>query len=381
MNDIFTFDPFYLKWKSIVRASGSWPSRRAGHVMHYYEGDKIVLFGGRGINVNSGLLHNFNDIWIYDIMTNSWESIPVTSNTISKHPSGREHVASCVYANRLWIFGGMSSTTHLTYNDLWSFNLISYHWEIHSPNSGAGVGFIPPPLHHAHLLPTEYADSPGTTGLLIYGGVGGGGSCGGTKCNATHAVIGQLYRYDTDIAEWTPHKLFHSSSAEVDKYVSDTRWKYARLSSSNDSSVGGSGKLQKDYVLESIAVATERKLIFEFGGFRNILPEDNVTVDGNMRYGQGRNYYDASGGQLLNGPWDTYTGEQLREVNDILISSNSLFMYLDVSGDTNVDNDSNSVSVTDISFFDEKVEFIRQFSQYSLGINDVVQLSKTSMIY
>lgn len=365
MNDFFTFDPSAIKWKSVLRSSGSWPQRRAGHSLNYLE-EKLILFGGRDesrVGTGIGLAHSLNDVWIYDTTSGRWlETESFTSSKNKVTPSGRQHAATCVYAGNLWVFGGVDYTTHITYNDLWSFDINSYQWTMRSPNSGHVNGFSPPPLHHAHLLPNVESDLS-NAGLLVYGGVGSGGSCGGWKCNASQLVIGQLYRFDTAVGEWGSERVAGSGLGGSQADVQSCTWKFARISNSNDWSMGGSGKYEKNHVLEGAAVSVERKLLFDFGGV--LTPPDATnemptTAHATQeRYGQGKEYHSA-GGLLKNGPWDLYTGEQLRESVDIPVRK-SFWPLVDV--------DERPLHET------EYVRFAKQLSQFTMASQDVVLLS------
>lgn len=358
MNDMFAFDPFALRWKSIINVDVSWPCRRGGHSLHPANG-LLYLFGGR-TEMHDATSSSLSDIWIFNIARNSWTA---AVDRKEAKPIGRQHAATAIYGSNLWVFGGMDVSSELSFNDLWSFHLETHHWKLHSPNSGNLHGFVPPPMHHSHLIPT--AQDPG---VLVYGGIGGGGACGGSACNAQLTTIGQIYRFDIITAEWNSvlESNFASTTIPATSEAISGDWQYARISSDQSSGTGGSGKLTKTVALERIAISEDRRLIFEFGGVEftidnnttfsqsHELPNGDALIE---RSSQGSNYQDA-GGILHNDPWDLYTGEHTRENMEIPV--NSKWWY-----------SNNPFAV----YGEESVSFLRQFREYTLGDINMVLLS------
>lgn len=360
MNDLFAFDPVALRWVSITSVGSSWPCRRGGHSLHAAS-DRLYLFGGR-TELEDSSASSLNDVWIFDVTLNSWT---IAINRESETPVGRQHAASAIYGRNLFVFGGMDVASALTFNDMWSFHLDAYNWKQLSPNSGNVYGFAPPPLHHAHLIPTSK-----DPGVMVYGGIGSGGSCGGSACEAGHTVLGQLYRFDITKGEWASvlETSFTTNTYPATEYVASGEWAYARISSSDANDTGGSSKLTKTVALERIAVAEERSLVFEFGGVelaQNLsASEDGFSHEypqgeGGLveRSSQGNNYYEA-GGILHNDLWDLHTGEHIRENVEIPINSkwwelNSPFAAIDGA----------------------YVSYLRQFRQYSFAAMDMILLS------
>lgn len=356
MQDFFTFDPKELRWTSLSRRNNAWPVRRAGHNMEAASG-KLYLFGGRA-TLSNGMTKSLNDMWVYDIATQTWtESVARGGST----PAGRQHAASTIFNNELWIFGGLDSSSQLTYNDLWSFHLVSHIWtQRHSPAT-SNSGFIPPPLHHAHLIPSR------SEGILVYGGIGNGGSCGGAACGATSTVLGQVYRFDIAAAEWSPSRLYSGATDSTSEHAFGGEWEFGRISSDFSADTGGTGKFTKTVALERVAVSRDRNLLFEFGGvIFNQNSTDTITqsdtkeelweVPFQERSDHGKSFHEA-GGVLANDPWDLYTGEQLRETVDIPLSSSWWYNNLP-----------SAANRSDVSF--QNV-----FRQFSVVIDDVVLLS------
>lgn len=358
LQDFFSFDPAALKWTSLSRRHQSWPTRRAGHSLEATS-TNLVMFGGR-VALSNGMTKSLNDVWMYKLDEGSWAKCPSQNGL---EPAGRVHAGSTLYDNELWIFGGMDSSSHLTYNDMWSFNLDSFEWKQHFSTSGADKGFLPPPLHHVHLIPSR------DHGILVYGGIGNGGSCGGENCGASSTVFGQLYRFDITASSWVPSRLYSNSHRLASDYVEGGEWEFGRLSSDHSEDSGGTAKLTKETFLEKIAISTERNVIFEFGGvgYNSSLDSPLENNGGSSdeiwptmyqsRVGQGDIFHDA-GGVLSNSPWDLYTGEQLRENVDL--------PYLNRWFYNNLPTGVNS----------SQVKFQNIFRQFTVAKSDVVLLSR-----
>jgi hypothetical protein len=328
MNDFFHFDVVELTWTTIRRVGTSWPCRRAGHAM-VSDGNHIVVFGGRSL-LSDGSLVTLNDIWMYNVELKIWKTYTLQSSDM---PLGRQYSASSIHYNHLWVFGGIDSVTGQTFNDLWSYDLILHQWTEQSANSGSLYGFVPPPLHHASLLPSSSSPS-----LLIFGGISSGGSCGNTVCNPSNrSFYGQVYRYSFDVDTTSSPRLNTADNIFINNrqsiLVGAGSWSFARMSSNEEWSAGGSGKYLKKYALESLGYDRERGVMYEFGGVEYPMKEQelipastptssHVSISSvisneyntplpNTRTGEGADIYE-SGGRLTKAYWDLSTGEQLR---------------------------------------------------------------------
>jgi hypothetical protein len=365
MNDFFQFDPIQLQWKAITGFRYSWPQRRAGHTMNAEDG-KIVVFGGRSLIADNTIV-SMNDAWIFVIDTLSWQYV----RPIGETPCGRQYAASTIFSGHLWIFGGSDFVSSLFFNDMWSLDLSLHTWTRHSPNKGFLHGFLPPPLHHASLIPTYR-----TPGILVYGGIGSGGGCGGQGCGADTTALGQIYRFDITLNTWDTERVDYSQFIAPEDAtfssvgVMKTEWQFAKISSDKSWDTGGSGKMTKRGALERIAVSKDRYLVFEFGGVEYI-PADSeelTPVSSSSlwhsnnppdrlppRSGQGSDLYD-SGGNLVTDLWNTYTGEYLAQ--SVQIPVNHHWWY------------SNLLSAVNSS----AVVFRRVFREYTVDTSEIVLL-------
>jgi hypothetical protein len=325
LNDFFHFNLTELTWTTISRGGSSWPSRRAGHAL-VSDSQNLYLFGGRTLLADNSLV-TLNDLWTFNIQLNSWTNSPPKSTDT---PLGRQYAACAIHYNHLWIFGGIDSPTGYTFNDLWSYDLILHQWNQRSSNSGSLYGFLPPPMHHAHLIPAPSSSwHPSTPSFLIFGGLSSGGSCGNTIClPLNRSFYGQVYRFSFTVNDITSSPLMNSVESifiinRQPVMIGKGSWSYARLSSNNEWGVGGSGKYLKKYALESIGYDRVRGLVYEYGGVeyspevesesqsRSSASTNFKLPIAETRTGEGPDIYE-SGGRLTKDYSDLSTGEQLR---------------------------------------------------------------------
>lgn len=372
MNDFFHFDVITLNWTTIRKIGKSWPCRRAGHAM-ISDDENIYIFGGRFL-LADGKLATLNDVWIYDIQLKTWRNYPLQSTLT---PLGRQYAATTIHYNQLWVFGGIDSPTGHTFSDLWSYDLKLHQWTQRTTNSGSASGFIPSPLHHAHLVA-----SPSSPSLFLFGGISSGGNCGNKLCNPlSQSFYGQVYRYNFTVDVTSPPRFNTDDSIFVNKNqnvgIGDGSWSYARLSSNEEWGAGGSGKYLKKYALESIGYDRSRGLMYEFGGvdyptellsapestnsiayfsISSIISNEYHFPIPETRTGEGIGIQDA-GGILRKEYWDLYTGEQLRSNIDYPSVPDwwyDEFLTLDQALDSN------------------KVQFRKEFHEYIVRVEDIV---------
>ena len=151
-----------------------------------------------------------------------------------------------IIQNTLIIFGGVDPASSLIFSDTWAFNLYSNTWTRLSAaaNSVESMGFMPPPLYRAHLVPQETEcikanGVPSTCGVLIYGGLGG---------NDFHTLLGQVYRASLTFSTYSPDRIdspyssnptlvspgseAYSATTGANKqryFISNHTWDFARL--------------------------------------------------------------------------------------------------------------------------------------------------------
>ncbi|HTW77245.1 MAG TPA: kelch repeat-containing protein [Thermoplasmata archaeon] len=149
-------------------ASGHWteptlspsPSARSDFAFAADPADaEAVLFGGV---VNAQTMRVDRATWLFSFSTDSWTNISSPSA-----PPAREDAAFAVDPGTglAYLFGGenldFSTTSSVTYDDLWSFNFTSHAWT----QVNASGTTVPPPLSGASLV---WNSDP--AGFLLYGG-------------------------------------------------------------------------------------------------------------------------------------------------------------------------------------------------------------------
>lgn len=341
MNDVYAFDPIKLRWSIIDSSLGPLPVRRAGHAAAERASDQYVVFGGRtggAVNFTEGT-KMLNDVWNFNSAEQTWTLLKPTSE---QSPCPRQYAATVVVDTRLYVFGGYDALGDIAFNDVWAFELLSQTWTLLSPNSGSVQGYAPPPLYGSRLVPIVGFDGATTVeagqahqGFLVYGGIGGGGTCVGKRCKGIAVSIGQLYKFEVTLDAHTDNSTarilnsdFTSSVQKpvVYNYIKSSKWQYARLARDDESSESGDesvlrGKRTKRYVLEAVALSLDRKIMYEFGGLQAV---DKYLIDNGQvldtRDGVRRSVVPVfmdSGGVIDPLPSDLESGEKLRTSLDI----------------------------------------------------------------
>jgi len=109
-------------WR-MVPIKGETFTSRVAHASAYNPTDnKIYMFGGRcGIEMNETAL---NDLWCFDVTTESWNEINCSSSVI---PEARSfHKMICIN-NKLYLFGGCGNKSGRL-ADLYAFDLNALRW-------------------------------------------------------------------------------------------------------------------------------------------------------------------------------------------------------------------------------------------------------------
>jgi hypothetical protein len=303
-----------------------------------------------------------NDVWLYNTARNTWTRVSPVNNakfsgypangvnfqstqSITSAPAGREHAAMIVSNGKLFVFGGQDPVSGLTFGDLWVFDLAGGSWQqlltntvladtttTINPKRPTSTVFVPP-LHSATLIPAtpqtspalsstfapttdstnNTLNSPSVLNLLLYGGIGGGGSCGpvdstvsatSTVSNcALYDVLGQVYGLQLYIGNLDVPKSVLDSRGQLrlqTTTVVNFTWSYARLTSASASR----GRLNKNYALESVAYSEQKNQLWELGGIQSnemlAPPLDSAGVPEPQRR--------EVGGGLDRPSWNTLTG-------------------------------------------------------------------------
>ena len=116
-NDLWTYSFAQNTW-TLLKPKGLLPKARASHSA-VIRGNTMIIFGGCDLD-NEKL----NDLWIYDLLSNTWQEIqtdPVNS------PLPRSGHSASMAGERMMVFGGIFEVTK-ELNDLMAFDFTKRQW-------------------------------------------------------------------------------------------------------------------------------------------------------------------------------------------------------------------------------------------------------------
>ena len=154
LNDLWKFDPISNTWTWIsgsdelnatgfygqkgIPANNNVPGGRQFATHWADEAGNFFLFGGYGYGESEGNIGNLNDLWRFDIATQTWtwihgnssidlpnnygvKNVPAPTNMIG----GRGLTMSWFHDRKLYLFGGgiVAATQTSLFSDLWTFHL------------------------------------------------------------------------------------------------------------------------------------------------------------------------------------------------------------------------------------------------------------------
>ncbi len=130
---------------TFVAIDGVGPSARGRHAVALdAEGGRMLVHGGRyrddsggggGHGGGSTSYTNFEDLWSFDLATDSWTQL----DNGTSGPSARSNHAMWVVGDTLYVHGGNTSTSGLSYDpldDLWAYDLTAGSWSELSVSGG-----------------------------------------------------------------------------------------------------------------------------------------------------------------------------------------------------------------------------------------------------
>jgi N-acetylneuraminic acid mutarotase len=117
--NVYCLDLDSLLWVIVCSKSLNSPCKRLGHSLTSI-GTNLFLFGGMDNN------NTFNDLFIFNTITNSW-SEPETTGT---KPSKRCGHSATLIKNKIYIFGGadLNLNPPETMNDMYCLNIDLMEW-------------------------------------------------------------------------------------------------------------------------------------------------------------------------------------------------------------------------------------------------------------
>ncbi|KAF2969987.1 hypothetical protein GQX73_g3585 [Xylaria multiplex] len=117
-NHVLRLDLVSHQW-NLVDNYGDIPGVRMGHTATLYQGDKLLVFGGE--NEHRTYL---SDLIIFDLKTAHWTQPPVTGPL----PKGRARHAAVLHEDKLFIIGGITGHDNYVLDDICYLDLKTYTW-------------------------------------------------------------------------------------------------------------------------------------------------------------------------------------------------------------------------------------------------------------
>ncbi|KAI0452693.1 kelch domain-containing protein [Xylaria acuta] len=146
-NHVLKLDLCSHQW-SLVDNYGDIPGVRMGHTATLYQGDKLLVFGGE--NEHRTYL---SDLIIFDLKTAHWTQPQVTGPL----PKGRARHAAVLHEDKLFIIGGITGHDSYVLDDICYLDLKTYTWS-------RSWRFVPRFDHSAYI----WADR-----VWVFGGLSG----------------------------------------------------------------------------------------------------------------------------------------------------------------------------------------------------------------
>jgi len=135
-SEVWAYDIACDSWKQLGLGGGTGPGGRVRHMTAYDSTrHQMVVFGGRFRAGSSGNYTLYNDLWAFDLASETWSNVPLAAATA---PSARVNGAF-VYdptGDRLLLFGGNASTSGAFYQslaDVWEYSYATQTWSQLSP--------------------------------------------------------------------------------------------------------------------------------------------------------------------------------------------------------------------------------------------------------
>ena len=182
LDEVWAFHPDCDNFERIT-PEGDGPSPRTRHsiTMDHSRG-RMLMHGGRSREGTSGPYDIQDDLWAYDLATDTWQELPSNDG-----PRARVTHSMVVAGDQMIVYGGnstSSSTSYVPMADVWSYDLVSERWERLDADAAAGKR-----LFHAAAISDD--------GKTMY-------VFGGADDNAyTGPFFSDLWSYDVSSGLWT----------------------------------------------------------------------------------------------------------------------------------------------------------------------------------
>ncbi|MEM9155810.1 MAG: kelch repeat-containing protein [Cyanobacteria bacterium P01_F01_bin.33] len=154
-NDLFIFDASSRTWTR--RSSGEGPAPRGFACAVYHEGtESVLVFGGSHFEADFSAFTYFDDLWRFDLSTNEWTEI----QPVGPRPLARAGCGCDIIGDGLFVFSG-NGENFSTDNELWRYDIVSQSWarlqadDVGDPSRPAArtqMIFIRIPTHNKFLM-------------------------------------------------------------------------------------------------------------------------------------------------------------------------------------------------------------------------------------
>lgn len=174
------------------------PERNISPLAYDSESDRIIMFGG--LKTESITDDHYDDTWVYDYDTNSWNEM---NPSVSPPKRGASSLAYDEESDRIILFGGFytgAASTSVMWNDTWAYDYNSNTWTNRTTESK--------PTGRA-LAPMVY-DSESDVIVSF------GGGADGFELNS------ETWVYDYNTNNWTNMNPVNSPSARVSVMAYDS---------------------------------------------------------------------------------------------------------------------------------------------------------------
>ncbi|KAH7820600.1 uncharacterized protein MONOS_3607 [Monocercomonoides exilis] len=125
LNDLYSYDISSGEWKreEATAKDTEKPPALYDFGMCEHSG-RLFIFGGVGVDLESGQREVKNDLWQYSIAQHKWSKMKPLS---ALKPLGRSGCFTKILHKNLFVFGGRMSDTSVT-NEIWVFSLMTMRW-------------------------------------------------------------------------------------------------------------------------------------------------------------------------------------------------------------------------------------------------------------
>lgn len=156
------------QWRQGADFPGPCRWGHGGTMLHGKQGqDVLAIFGGRWKNDTAGTYTYYNEVWLYDMASDSW----TLADASGPLPQARDHHGTARVGNELWVFAGRVKATEdpdAIMADLWSFSLTgSRSGEWTQLWDGGADG----PKRRYMPGVTETPAQEGEHGMIVFGGM------------------------------------------------------------------------------------------------------------------------------------------------------------------------------------------------------------------